>query len=157
MRVCLMVEGQEGVSWEQWLALGEACERAGLEGLFRSDHYTSIFDPHARGSLDAWATLAALAARTERIRLGTMVSPATFRHPSQLARVAATVEELLAAGPTAAREAKALIRRLRGQPGAQARALTVAAIARQRASAEGQEGLAAFLEKRDPSWRSRPD
>jgi methylglutaconyl-CoA hydratase len=72
-------------------------------------------------------------------------------------RVAAVVDELLAAGPTAVREAKALIQRLRGQPGAQARALTVAAIARQRTSAEGQEGLSAFLDKRDPSWRARRD
>jgi methylglutaconyl-CoA hydratase len=71
-------------------------------------------------------------------------------------RVAELVEELLAAGPTAVREAKLLIRRLRGQPGPQARALTVAAIARQRTSAEGQEGLAAFLEKRDPSWKDTP-
>ena len=69
------------------------------------------------------------------------------------ARVAAVLDELLAAGPTAVREAKALIRRLRGQPAAQARALTVAAIARQRTSPEGQEGLSAFLEQRDPSWR----
>jgi methylglutaconyl-CoA hydratase len=68
-------------------------------------------------------------------------------------RVAELVEELLTAGPTAVREAKALIRRLRGQPGPQARALTVAAIARQRTSAEGQEGLAAFLEKRSPAWK----
>jgi methylglutaconyl-CoA hydratase len=73
------------------------------------------------------------------------------------ARIAELLTDLLAAGPTAAREAKALIRRLRGQPGAQARALTVAAIARQRTGPEGQEGLAAFLEKRDPWWRSRPD
>lgn len=69
-------------------------------------------------------------------------------------RLTALVEELLAAGPTAVREAKALIRRLRGQPGPQARALTVAAISRQRTGAEGQEGLAAFLEKRDPSWKA---
>jgi methylglutaconyl-CoA hydratase len=67
------------------------------------------------------------------------------------------VEEILAAGPTAVREAKSLIRRLRGQPAAQARALTVAAIARQRTSAEGQEGLSAFLEKRSPSWRPPTD
>ena len=73
------------------------------------------------------------------------------------ARVAELADELLAAGPTAVREAKSLIRRLRGQPGPQARALTVAAIARQRTSPEGQEGLAAFLEKRDPSWRARAD
>ena len=71
-------------------------------------------------------------------------------------RVEELVNELLAVGSTAVREAKALIRRLRGQPPAQARALTVAAIARQRTSAEGQEGLSAFLDKRDPSWRTRP-
>jgi methylglutaconyl-CoA hydratase len=94
------------------------------------------------------------AGRAERIGL---VHEVVVDEPALDDRVAAIVAELLAAGPTAAREAKALIRRLRGQPGAQARALTVAAIARQRASAEGQEGLAAFLEKRDPSWRARPD
>jgi methylglutaconyl-CoA hydratase len=68
-------------------------------------------------------------------------------------RLAELLDEILAAGPTAVREAKSLIRRLRGQPSAQARALTVAAIARQRTSPEGQEGLSAFLDKRDPSWR----
>lgn len=94
MRICLMVEGQEGVTWEQWLALAAACEDAGLEGLFRSDHYTSVFGVLDRGSLDAWTTLAGIAARTERIRLGTMVSPATFRHPSALARAAATVDHI---------------------------------------------------------------
>jgi F420-dependent oxidoreductase-like protein len=94
MRVCLMIEGQEGVSWEQWLALARACEESGVEGLFRSDHYASVFDVSGRGSLDAWATLAGLAAATERIRLGTMVSPATFRHPSVLARMAATVDHV---------------------------------------------------------------
>ena len=73
------------------------------------------------------------------------------------AAIARTVDDLLAAGPTAVREAKALIRRLRGQPSAQARALTVAAIARQRTSPEGQEGLSAFPDKRDPSWRTPPD
>jgi F420-dependent oxidoreductase-like protein len=95
MRMCLMIEGQEGVSWEQWLALAECCERTGFEGLFRSDHYMGLGDQPG-GSLDAWATLAALAARTERIRLGTMVSPATFRHPSVLAREATTVDHVSA-------------------------------------------------------------
>ena len=51
-------------------------------------------DDHGEGSLDAWTTLAGLAARTERIRLGTMVSPATFRHPSVLARAATTVDHI---------------------------------------------------------------
>jgi alkanesulfonate monooxygenase SsuD/methylene tetrahydromethanopterin reductase-like flavin-dependent oxidoreductase (luciferase family) len=58
MRVCLMVEGQEGVSWAEWVALAEACERAGLDGLFRSDHYLSVIGRRERESLDAWATLA---------------------------------------------------------------------------------------------------
>ena len=64
MRLCLMVEGQEGVTWDEWLALGAACERSGLEGLFRSDHYLSVVGRRERSSLDAIATLAALAVTT---------------------------------------------------------------------------------------------
>jgi F420-dependent oxidoreductase-like protein len=94
MRVCLMVEGQEDVSWDDWLALARAAEEAGLEALFRSDHYASVADRRDRGSLDAWTTLSALAARTERIRLGALVSPATFRHPSVLARSVVTVDHV---------------------------------------------------------------
>jgi F420-dependent oxidoreductase-like protein len=94
MRLCLMIEGQEGVSWEQWTALAECAERSGFEGLFRSDHYVSVDEGATRGSLDAWTTLAGIAARTERIRLGTMVSPATFRHPSVLGRSATTVDHI---------------------------------------------------------------
>src|SRR3954471_3031852 len=93
MRICLMVEGQEGVAWDQWVALARACEEHGLEGLFRSDHYLSPSDP-SLGSLDAWTTLAALAPLTSRIRLGTLVSPATFRHPSLLAKAAVTVDHV---------------------------------------------------------------
>ena len=89
-----MVEGQEGVTWEQWLALALAAEAAGLEGLFRSDHYRSIVRGEPSGSLDAWATLAALAARTEHIRLGTMVSPVTFRPASVLAKNVVTVDHV---------------------------------------------------------------
>jgi F420-dependent oxidoreductase-like protein len=94
MRVCLMIEGQEDVTWDQWLALAGACEEHGLEGLFRSDHYESVMGMRERGSLDAWTTLAALAARTSRIRLGTLVSPATFRHPSVLAKSVVTVDHV---------------------------------------------------------------
>ena len=89
-----MIEGQEGVTWEQWLALAQATEAAGLEGLFRSDHYRSIVRGEPAGALDAWATLAALAARTERIRLGTMVSPVTFRPASVLAKNVVTVDHV---------------------------------------------------------------
>lgn len=89
-----MVEGQEDVSWDQWVALATACEQARLDALFRSDHYLSVGDQTDRGSLDAWATLAALAAVTERIRLGTLVSPATFRHPSVLAKMVVTADHV---------------------------------------------------------------
>ncbi len=94
VRFCLMIEGQQGVTWKQWLALAEAAERLGFEGLFRSDHYFSSDGVGGRGSTDAWGLLAALAARTERIRLGTLVSPVTFRLPSVLAKNAATVDEV---------------------------------------------------------------
>ena len=89
-----MVEGQEGVSWEEWTALGDACERAGFDGLFRSDHYLSVVGRGERPSLDAWTTLAGLAERTTRIRLGTLVSPVTFRHPSVVAKSVATVDHI---------------------------------------------------------------
>ncbi len=94
MRVCLMIEGQEDVSWDEWLALADACERTGIEALFRSDHYLSGNGRVGRGSLDAWTTLAAIAARTHRIRLGTMVSPVTFRHPAVHANAAVTVDHI---------------------------------------------------------------
>jgi F420-dependent oxidoreductase-like protein len=93
MRLSLMIEGQEGVTWDEWLALARTAEAHGIESLFRSDHYTGILESE-RGSLDAWATLAALAAATSRIRLGTMVSPATFRHPSVLARMVTSVDHI---------------------------------------------------------------
>jgi len=93
MRVALMVEGQEGVSWDEWLALATACEEHGIEALFRSDHYLSQTDPHRQAS-DAWTLLAALAARTSKLRIGTLVSPVTFRHPAVVAKSAATVDHI---------------------------------------------------------------
>jgi F420-dependent oxidoreductase-like protein len=94
MDVCLMIEGQEDVTWEDWLALAGACEEHGVGTMFRSDHYLSVDDRRERGSLDAWGTIAALGAVTERLRLGTMVSPATFRHPAVLAKLAVTADHV---------------------------------------------------------------
>jgi len=94
MRICLMIEGQEGVDWKHWLALATAAEDAGLDGLFRSDHYRSIGRGDPAGSLDAWTTLAALAARTTTLRLGTMVSPVTFRPASVLAKSVTTADQV---------------------------------------------------------------
>jgi alkanesulfonate monooxygenase SsuD/methylene tetrahydromethanopterin reductase-like flavin-dependent oxidoreductase (luciferase family) len=94
MEICLMVEGQEDVTWEDWLALAAACEEHGVGTMFRSDHYLSVDDRRERGSLDAWGTIAALGAVTRELRLGTMVSPATFRHPAVLAKLAATADHV---------------------------------------------------------------
>jgi F420-dependent oxidoreductase-like protein len=94
MRLCLMIEGQEDVTWEDWVGLARACEEHGVEALFRSDHYLSVEGRGERGSLDAWATIAALAAVTSTVRLGTLVSPATFRHPSELAKVVVTADRV---------------------------------------------------------------
>ena len=94
MDVCLMIEGQEDVSWDDWLALASACETHGVGTLFRSDHYLSVDDRRERGSLDAWGTITALSATTVKLRLGTMVSPATFRHPAVLAKAAVTADHV---------------------------------------------------------------
>ena len=94
MKLALMIEGQEGVTWEHWCALADACERLGVETLFRSDHYISQADEAGNVAHDAWTTLAGLAARTTTLRLGTMVSPATFRPPGLLANAAATVDHI---------------------------------------------------------------
>ena len=89
-----MIEGQENVTWEQWVELAKACEEHGFDALFRSDHYLSFDHPKEWGNLDAWTTLAGLAATTERIRLGTLVSPVTFRHPSILTKSVLTVDHI---------------------------------------------------------------
>jgi F420-dependent oxidoreductase-like protein len=94
MRVCLMIEGQEGVTWDQWRALAATAEEAGFEALFRSDHYQSLGGGANTGSLDAWSTINALAPLTTTLKLGTLVSPATFRHPSVLARMATTADHV---------------------------------------------------------------
>jgi F420-dependent oxidoreductase-like protein len=94
MQICLMVEGQDGVTWDQWVTVAQACEKHKIPVLFRSDHYLNLHGHTERGSLDAWATLTALAAVTTTVRLGTLVSPATFRHPSNLAKLVATADQV---------------------------------------------------------------
>ena len=94
MEVALMIEGQEDVTWDDWVAIARACEDSGVGTLFRSDHFYSVEDQAERGSLDALTTLAGLAAITEKLRLGTMVSPATFRHPSVFAKSIVTIDQI---------------------------------------------------------------
>jgi alkanesulfonate monooxygenase SsuD/methylene tetrahydromethanopterin reductase-like flavin-dependent oxidoreductase (luciferase family) len=94
MDLCVMIEGQEDVSWEDWTAIARSCEENGIPVLFRSDHYLSVFPTEGRQSLDAWATISGLAAITSTLRLGTMVSPTSFRHPSILSKMIATADQI---------------------------------------------------------------
>jgi F420-dependent oxidoreductase-like protein len=90
----LMIEGQEGLTWDRWRRLARVAEDGGFESLFRSDHLTGLFGDARRPSLDAWASLTWLATATTRIRFGPMVSPLTFYHPALLAKRAAALAEL---------------------------------------------------------------
>lgn len=95
MELCIFTEPQQGASYDDQLAQATATERLGFDGWFRSDHFLRMGagDP-LPGPTDAWTTLAGLARETRRIRLGTLVSSATFRHPSILAMQVAQVDAM---------------------------------------------------------------
>src|SRR5262245_35878265 len=94
LKLAIMIEGQEGLTWERWERLARLAEDEGYDGLFRSDHLTGLFGDPTRPSLDAWASLTWLGAATRRIRFGPLVCPITFYHPALLARRAAAVSQL---------------------------------------------------------------
>ncbi len=94
MRFALMTEPQQGLSYDEVLALARAAEAAGLEAFLRSDHYASFPGPAGLPTTDAWATLAGLARETSTIRIGSLVSPVTFRIPGAFAKMVATVNEM---------------------------------------------------------------
>jgi F420-dependent oxidoreductase-like protein len=94
MRYALMTEPQQGLSYDEILAAARTAEAAGLEAFFRSDHYASFPGEAGLPTTDAWATLAGLARDTTRIRIGSLVSPVTFRIPGQFAKMVATVDEM---------------------------------------------------------------
>jgi F420-dependent oxidoreductase-like protein len=94
LKVGLLIIGQEDVTWDDWCGLADACERFGIETLFSGDHYISTTDEVGNVAHDAWTTMAALAARTSSLRLGTLVTPVTFRPPALLANIVATVDHV---------------------------------------------------------------
>jgi F420-dependent oxidoreductase-like protein len=94
MRLALMTEPQQGLSYADIVAAARAAEEAGLEAFFRSDHYASFPGPAGEPTTDAWATLAGLARDTTRILLGALVSPVTFRLPGPFAKTVTTVDEM---------------------------------------------------------------
>ena len=94
MRFALMLESQQGLSYGDHVAIAKRAEANGLENLFRSDHYTSFPGPTGQPTTDAWTVMAGLARDTQRIGLGVLVSPVTFRHPGSFAKVVTTVDEM---------------------------------------------------------------
>jgi alkanesulfonate monooxygenase SsuD/methylene tetrahydromethanopterin reductase-like flavin-dependent oxidoreductase (luciferase family) len=93
-RIGVMIEAQEGLDWERWRRVVADAERLGFAALRVSDHCQSVFGVEGRRSLSAWVALALAAEWTERIELGTMVSPMTFYEPAILGRIALAVDEL---------------------------------------------------------------
>ncbi|MEV0345631.1 LLM class F420-dependent oxidoreductase [Nonomuraea sp. NPDC050680] len=95
MKLRIFTEPQQGATYDDLLTVAQATERLGFDAFFRSDHYMRIGEGEpGPGSTDAWLTLAALARETSTIRLGTLVSPATFRLPGPLAISVAQVDQM---------------------------------------------------------------
>lgn len=95
MDIRIFTEPQQGATYQDQLRVARAAEDAGYNAFFRSDHYLRIGEgPGEPGPTDAWVTLAGLALQTSRIRLGTLVSPATFRLPGPLAITVAQVDQM---------------------------------------------------------------
>jgi len=90
----IMIEGQEGLSWERWRRLCTDVEALGFASLRRSEHLISLMGDDARDCIDCWTSLALAAEWTKTIQFGPMVSPMTFHHAAVLARQAAAVDVL---------------------------------------------------------------
>lgn len=90
----IFVEPQQGAAYADQLAVARTAESAGYSAFFRSDHYVAMSGGGLPGPTDSWVTLAGLARETSSIRLGTMVTSATFRHPGPLAISVAQVDEM---------------------------------------------------------------
>lgn len=93
MELCLMIEGQEGLTWERWKRIARGAEDLGYAGLFRSDHFTIPHHPND-DSLELWASLTWLASHTERIEFGPLVAPVSLRHPVFIARTGKDIDTL---------------------------------------------------------------
>jgi F420-dependent oxidoreductase-like protein len=95
MKLRIFTEPQQGADYATLLAVAKATEDLGFDAFFRSDHYLKMGDVSGLpGPTDAWITLAGLARETSRIRLGTLMSPATFRFPGPLAISVAQVDQM---------------------------------------------------------------
>src|SRR5713226_1575852 len=94
MLLRIFTEPQQGATYDDQLAIARATEELGFDAFFRSDHYMAFSGSGLPGPTDAWITLAGLARETSRIRLGTLVTSATFRLPGPLAISVAQVDAM---------------------------------------------------------------
>lgn len=94
MELRIFTEPQQGATYDELLAVAQTAERLGYGAFFRSDHYLAMNTEGLPGPTDAWITLAGLARETSTIRLGTLVTSATFRHPGPLAITVAQVDAM---------------------------------------------------------------
>ncbi|GAB7043193.1 MULTISPECIES: LLM class F420-dependent oxidoreductase [Catenuloplanes] len=94
MRLCIFTEPQQGASFADQLRVAQRTEENGFDAFFRSDHYLSMGGTGLPGPTDSWVTLGGIALQTSRIRLGTLVTSATFRLPAPLAVSVAQVDEM---------------------------------------------------------------
>lgn len=90
----IFIEPQQGASYDDQLAIAQAAERLGFNGFFRSDHFLAMGGDGLPGPTDSWVTLGGIARETSTIRLGTLVTSATFRHPGMLAIQVAQVDAM---------------------------------------------------------------
>ena len=94
MDLRIFTEPQQGATYDQLLRIAQASEDLGFGAFFRSDHYLGMGTEGRPGPTDAWTTLAGLARETSTIRLGTLMTSATFRHPGPLAIQVAQVDQM---------------------------------------------------------------
>jgi F420-dependent oxidoreductase-like protein len=94
MELRIFTEPQQGATYDDLVAVAQEAERLGFGAFFRSDHYLGMGTEGLPGPSDAWITLAGIARETSTIRLGTMMTSATFRHPGPLAISVANVDQM---------------------------------------------------------------
>jgi F420-dependent oxidoreductase-like protein len=93
LEIAIMIEGQNGLTWNRWQKITRLVEELGFVGLYRSDHFTNS-NATDLASLELWISLTWLACNTSRIEFGPLVTPFSFRHPVFTARMASAVDDL---------------------------------------------------------------
>ena len=93
LEIAIMIEGQNGLTWERWQKIVLLVEELGFVGLYRSDHFTNGSSPDIE-SLELWTSLTWLVCNTKRIEFGPLATPFSFRHPAHTARMASALDDL---------------------------------------------------------------